>query len=202
MVDVAALPGKHAVRSADAIDKMAATFEEVMNFRKARTGGFARDTQWNTDSRNVLLSVKTAETLSDKTRELQEEQTKVVEASVSRYKVVLEREGWDQVSTKLWLQAGVMPRMVQASLTAYLSLLLEAQGQFQTFGWPHAQDFVHHHGTELSRIRTYAPSRFRMVIQTYVYLRDAQKSRFNSLKLLWRRQEVLTQATQHTSGSG
>jgi hypothetical protein len=186
-VDVVSLPGKLSnVETNGGMDQLAATLGELSAFQSRRAGIVPRDTQWQAKNRNALDRLKSLDDLIAGTEELSTQRERVMTNMGSNMCEVLVKAGWTLADSKMFVEAGLLPRIIRASMQYYFYLLLHLRHissgtaeNWKNIGLIHLE----HHASQLRNIRTYAVRRSQVLLQSYTYLRDASASSFMSLKL-------------------
>ena len=207
-VDVVSLPGKLSnIEANGGMDQLAATLGELSSFESRRAGFVARDTQWQAKNRNALDRIKTLEDLINGTEELSSQRARVMANMCSNMCEVLMKAGWTLGDSKMFVEAGLLPRIIRATMEYYFYLLLHLRqlssgiaSNWKNIGRIH----LLHHAIQLRNIRTYAVRRSQVLLQVYTYLRDSSASSFMSLKLFGKvtnqlRESVLGQSTSLTT---
>lgn len=96
-------------------------------------------------------------------------------------RAIMYRCNFDRTSISLYLQAGLLPRIIQASHDRYIALLYKARQKVIEHGsWDDSlgYEMILHHARETQNIRQYSVDWRNFVIQTYVYLRDAERKSY------------------------
>jgi hypothetical protein len=200
-VDVVSLPGKLSNTEANGgMDQLAATLGELSSFEARRAGFVARDTQWQAKNRNALDRIKTLEDLINGTEELSTQRDRVMSNMGSNMCEVLMKAGWTSSDSKMFVEAGLLPRIIRATMDQYFYLLLHLRhlSAGPVTNWTNiGRIHLLHHATQLRNIRTYAVRRSQVLLQVYTYLRDSSAAGFMSLKLFGK---VTSQLRETVSG--
>jgi hypothetical protein len=200
-VDVVSLPGKLSnVDANGGMDQLAATLGELSAFQSRRAGFVPRDTQWQAKNRNALDRLKTLEDLISGTEELSTQRERVMSNMGSNMCEVLMKAGWTLPDSKMFVEAGLLPRIIRATMQYYFFLLLHLRhiSSGPAENWKNlGRIHLEHHAMQLRNIRTYAVKRSQVLLQTYTYLRDSSAASFMSLKLFGK---VTNQLRETVSG--
>ncbi len=200
-VDVVSLPGKLSnMESGGGMDQLAATLGELSSFQSRRAGLVPRDTQWQAKNRNALDRMKTLQDLVDGTEELSTQQDRVMKNMGSNMCEVLLKAGWILPDAKMFVEAGLLPRIIRTTMQYYFNLLLHLRHMSSSIeNWTNIGS-IHliHHASQLRNIRTYAVRRSQVLLQSYTYLRDSSASSFMSLKLFGKVTSQLREAVIDT----
>jgi hypothetical protein len=200
-VDVVSLPGKLTnIEANGGMDQLAATLGELSSFESRRAGFVARDTQWQAKNRNALDRIKTLEDLINGTEELSTQRDRVMSNMGSNMCEVLMKAGWTLPDSKMFVEAGLLPRIIRATMDHYFYLLLHLRhlSSGPVTNWKNiGRIHLLHHATQLRNIRTYAVRRSQVLLQVYTYLRDSSASGYMSLKLFGK---VTSQLREAVSG--
>jgi hypothetical protein len=93
---------------------------------------------------------------------------------------------WTDADAKLYLVAGILPRVIVTTMDNYFHLLLHVRTMspsediFEHLGAQH----LLYHADQLLQIRRYALTQQDMILKNYIYLRDAAANGFTIVKLL------------------
>jgi hypothetical protein len=114
---------------------------------------------------------------------------------------ILYRVGWTTADANLWITAGLLPRLIRATMQWWLELHIHLQtiSNANPEHWdevvlPH----IEYHSKNLARIRKWSLTRSMLVLQSYIYLRDGRAKGYQDIKLL----SALTTQLQRLSFSG
>jgi hypothetical protein len=210
-VDVVSLPGKLSnIEANGGMDQLAATLGELSSFESRHAGFVAHDTQWQAKNRNALDRIKTLADLINGTEELSTQRERVMANMGSNMCEVLMKAGWTLSGSKMFVEAGLLPRVIHATMDQYFYLLLHLRHlstgpvtNWRNIGRVH----LLHHAAQLRNICTYAVRRSQVLLQVYTYLRDSSASGYMSLKLFGKvtsqlREVVLGQSASSPNNSG
>jgi hypothetical protein len=193
-IDVVSLPGKFQTTAGITSDgshimnQFAEAVGDMTDTNTRRGGSLPRDTQWRLSSRNALNQLKTVDDLNSAAEELSGQFNNVTRIMDSALKEILYNAGWTAEDSVSFCISGLLPRIIRASLMAFMELHLH----FQQLAIKHpthwdevGKEQVLHHTRALGRIRRFALTRSQLVLQVYItYLRDQKSKSFMDVKLL------------------
>lgn len=193
VVDVTALPGmfrsnKNSETTMDT-DTATSIVATALGKRVSMT-----DVMWRSPAKNALSKVKTQAHLYEVITGIERSGRIAFQQMEGRMRAIMYRCNFDRTSISLYLQAGLLPRMIRASHDRYIALLYKARQKVIEHGsWDDSlgYEMVLHHARETQNIRQYSVDWRNFVIQTYVYLRDAEKKSYvdeTMYKSLFKRQ--------------
>lgn len=78
---------------------------------------------WNSNTRNALSKVKTQQQLHDIIEGIEKAGKVAFEQQDGRMRALMYECNYDRTSIQLYLQAGLLPRMMRASYARYLAIL-------------------------------------------------------------------------------
>lgn len=96
-------------------------------------------------------------------------------------RAIMYKCNYDRQSIALYLQAGLLPRMMRASYARYIGLLYKARQKVYDQGFYDQSlgaEMIKYHSEETMFIRLYAVDWRSFLIKTYVHLRDADNKSF------------------------
>lgn len=176
VVDVTALPGMF--RSSESSDVMMDTDTATSIVATALGKKVSiSDVMWRTPSKNAISKVKTQAQLYELISGVEKAGKIAFQQQEGRMRAIMYRCNYDRSDIQLYLQAGLLPRMMRASYDRYIQLLYKArQKVIDHGGWENGlgYEMIVHHGRETMNIRQYSVDWRNFVIQTYIYLRDAE----------------------------
>jgi hypothetical protein len=185
-VDVCSLPGKLATSEIAQWDQMGATLSDLSSQLQRRRNAHPRDTQWRTNNKNALGRIRKLNDLMEGAKEVGTQRRKVYSNMRSRMLDTLYHAGWEIHEALLFYQIGLLPNVVRLTMEHYYELFLHLRtlGTTRPETWD-TLGFVHtnHHAEKLRVIRYNASSRAQMILQNYIYLRDARERDFSSNSL-------------------
>ena len=184
--DVCALPGKLKGNDASStMEALGATLSDMNSRNARRKNTIPRETQWQTSNRNALGRVKTRLDLASCATELGSQRKQVIKNMRSRMTDTLSHAGWEIEEANLFYQAGLLPNLVRLTMDHYWELFshLRSVATDHPDNWEAALIHVQHHAEKLRVIRDNAATRNQMLLQNYVYLRDAVATEFHSSSL-------------------
>jgi hypothetical protein len=180
VVDITALPGMF--RSNDlgdfSLDAEIATSIVATALGKEATKANA---VWNTPARNSLSKIKSQAQLEDMIVGVEKSGKLAFQQQEGRMKAIMYKCNYDRSSIQLYLQAGLLPRMMRYSYQRYLSLLYKARQKVLDHGcWENSlgSEMIAHHASSTLYERYYASDWRTFMIKTYLYLRDADKNSY------------------------
>lgn len=136
---------------------------------------------FQTAGRNALSKIKTQAHPTETINGVERSMKIVFQQQEGRMRAVMYRCGYDQPSIQLYLQAGLLPRMVRASYARYIALLYKIrQKVIDHGGWTTSlvYQMVNYHAYETLTLRKFAVDWRDFLIKTYVFLRDAERKSF------------------------
>lgn len=139
------------------------------------------DVMWRSPTKNALSKVKTREQLYDIISGIERSARIAFQQQDGRMRAIMYKCNYDQVSIQLYLQAGLLPRMMRASHDRYIALLYKARQKVLEHGrWDNSlgYEMITHHARETLNLRTYSVDWRNFIIQTYIYLRDAERKSY------------------------
>jgi hypothetical protein len=192
--DVCALPGK--LKGNDASSTMAAlgaTLSDLNSRNARRKNTIPRETQWQNSNRNALGNIKTFKELVSCANELGAQRKQVIKNMHNRMTDTLFHAGWEVKEANLYYQAGLLPNIMRLTMDHYWELFthLRSMASMQVDNWEAAKMHLQHHADKLRVIRDNASTRNQMLVQNYVYLRDAVASEFHSSDLTGKFMETM-----------
>ena len=139
---------------------------------------------WRKGTHTNLLRVKSHRELLQTARDVEKIYRRHRKAQEQQMRGYLQGCGLASEVTELYVQSGLLPRLVHDSYRFYLGMLetmRQAQWETQATTWTdsYVDKMIRHHGMELSQIRKTAPSYRMHVLETYVYLRNANKASYH-----------------------
>ena len=179
--DVLALPG---IYQKD-VDYDDATTDLVTALTSTLSG--KRDSGLNANYRakknNGLSQIVIRDDLFRVVRQVQETGELAEKTQRSMYIKVLGDQGYSYDATLLYLQTGVLPRIIRDTYAMYLNMLTTMATWALTGaggGWRDglAYTMVKHHRDKLAMLRVQAADFRGLVFQNYTYMREANKKKF------------------------
>ena len=176
-MDVANLPGGYRVTDDD---DFGSTELLARAFGRSRSGYYRN---WRKVTNNSLSRIKSQKELLQFVRD--------VEKSVSRHKAAQEQRMRSFLHAcrlpseviSIYLRSGLLPRVIQETYHFYKGLLetcRSAQWEMPGATWKdgYVDQMIQHHATELGQIRLTAADYRMHLLETYVYLRNANKEKY------------------------
>lgn len=180
VVDVTALPGMFRSTEGGDVsmdtDTATSIVATALGKRAAKT-----DVMWQVPARNALSKVKTQEQLYNIISGIERSGRIAFKQQEGRMRAIMYKCNYDKNSITLYLQAGLLPRMMRASHAGYIALLYKARQKVLEHGsWEDSlgYEMIMHHASETMNLRHYSVDWRSFVIQTYIYLRDTEKKSY------------------------
>ena len=95
--------------------------------------------------------------------------------------------GWTTADANLWITAGLLPRIIRATMQWWLELHIHLQtiSNANPEHWDQAViPHLEYHSRNLAHIRKWSLTRTMLVLQNYTYLRDGRAKGYQDIKLL------------------
>jgi hypothetical protein len=193
--DVTATPGRSRGGDigSDAAEITATAVATAIGARSTRVS----EAMWKTDSRNALARIKSAEDLFDATKEVAQVRDHILGQTTSRIRRLMYQTNYADSDIQFYLQNGMLIVLAARTYALYESLLntareLAYQFREHDLDWEDtpAGAMMKHHAKELGVIRRYACDWRAMVLSAYIYLREAETTKFwqqSMSKALWER---------------
>lgn len=176
-MDVTSLPGGYRLTDDD---DLGASEVLARAFGRTRQGYYRN---WRRVTHNALSRVTSRKELLQFVRDVEKSVTRVQKSHDQRMRQFLLSCRLSPEVVTLYLQAGLLPRIIQETYRLYLSLLeafRSAQWDMDITTWKdsYVDQMIRHHASELAHIRTTASDYRMMLLETYVYLRNSYKEKF------------------------
>jgi hypothetical protein len=138
MPDVSALPGKSGVTqdpASSGLDNLGQSLLEYLPL--AQRPRVQRDTQWRSERRNALSSIKTTEDLTDMIQQFHDVEEMVMGNFKRALANTLDYHGYTEDQTEIYFELRAVPSIVRASLRFYYALLMQLRQYTMQFegGW-------------------------------------------------------------------
>jgi len=199
MIDVGALPGTYRRGDSDGDSGVSADMQMFATVAmrswggKGRGNGNASNLTWASASKNALDKIKGLEDIERVISKVASIRERLFTGQEQRLARFLHRRRYLQEDIEAYLENGLLPLLVTRTFRSYSELLSMARLEaYQcTTGWNGslAKAMVTHHAEKLGEIRAYAADWRDCLLETYVYLRDAEKNKFfaeSMTRALWR----------------
>ena len=176
-MDVASLPGGYRLNDDDDLTNNEALLAAI---GKGRNNHFR---SWRRNAHNQLGKIASKEDLLKFVTDVERTVIRTRTAQNQRMRKFLYACSHDSTFVELYVSSGPLPRLVEDTYRAFLALLealRSAMFEFHEDSWKgsYIQRMLHHHSRELGHIRA-TSSDYRMhLLETYVYLRNSQKEKF------------------------
>ena len=176
-MDVANLPGGY--RTADD-DDYGSTELLARAFGRTRTGVFRN---WRKHSHNALARIKSQKELLQFVRDVEKAVDRHRAAQEQRMRTFLYASRVAPEVIGLYLRSGLLPRIINETYQYYKGLLetcRSAQWEMPGATWKdgYVDQMIQHHATELGQIRQTAADYRSHLLETYVYLRNSNKEKY------------------------
>jgi hypothetical protein len=195
-VDTASLPGMYISKqmldvfgdledaNSDRATEMAAT---MLTAGLGRKSNF-RDTMWKQPRKHGLRTIKDRASFFSLASAISKSKEPAFDQQDTRLRSLMASHGYDEEAIEDYLQRGLLVRITRDTFSFYQELITagrEAHLDFNASGdmqWEggRGEALINHHSQKLLDIRTFAPDRRCLILQTYTYLRDAAKDSFNT----------------------
>jgi len=199
VIDVGALPGTYRRGDAEVESGVSADMQMFATVAmrswggKGKGSGNASNLTWASATKNALDKIKGLEDIERMISKIAGIRERLFAGQEQRLARFLHRRRYLQDDIDAYLENGLLPLIVIRTFRSYSELLSTARLEaYQcTTGWNGslAKAMIDHHAEKLGDIRAYAADWRDCLLETYVYLRDAEKNRFFSesmTRALWR----------------
>ena len=176
-MDVANLPGGY--RTAED-DDYGSTELLARAFGRTRSGVFRN---WRKHSHNALARIKSQKELLQFVRDVEKAVDRHKAAQEQRMRTFLHASRIAPEVIGLYLRSGLLPRIINETYQFYKGLLetcRSAQWEMPGATWKegYVDQMIQHHATELGQIRQTSADYRSHLLETYVYLRNANKEKY------------------------
>lgn len=185
MVDVTAMPGtyhKNSSEEASEYDKLSLIMDGMLAMHTAASGGagIVSDKQWKQRSKLTLTTVKSLQDLVKVSTDTKTAESHIFEQQQSSISQFLRTCGFKTAEVQQFLCTGLFMRVVNDTNARYQKFLTLAMqsGVQDGYNGQLAQSMIEYHTKNLLQIRLFSPSYYQLLVQTYVYLRDAEEKKF------------------------
>ena len=145
-------------------------------------GTLQPDRGWKTTSA-WFNKIKTAEQLFSTQSQLQALTKTMLKSMEQRMRIILAPLAWDPAVLDYLIVSGRLTYITRANWTNYLKLVDHLTRVCTKFGFEQAQVILRHYLLQFNMLRLGAVSRFQLVIQSYVLLRDGAHTSFTDARL-------------------
>jgi hypothetical protein len=176
-MDVASLPGGYRLTDDDGFGNTEAILQLVgrgratpyRNWRRAAYNALSRISS----NQEVFAFINDVEKVIIRHRQAQE----------NRMRAFLYESNHSRDVIDYYVRMGALPRLIELTYECYsalLNLLRQTVYEFQTTTWKgsYAERVSRHHALELGQIRETSANYRALLIDTYIYLRNARKEKF------------------------
>jgi hypothetical protein len=174
--------------------EMAATLVATAMGRTPRI----HDSLWQTAKRHALRQIKDKDTLFSFVKAVGKDEDAAFKKQSSAIRLLMYRRHYSKESVEEYLRNGLLPRLTKECFRCYSSLLQSVRQLAYEHGiWEGgpAKAMLDYHSIRLLQVRRHAISRRGLVLETYVYLRDAEAKAFyheSMAEVLWDKVAELT----------
>ena len=208
--DILALPGQYRKGDDGDYGEDGSTAALVAMVRGQRDTGL--HLTYRTNSNNGLRQIKSKNDLYDAMENVPDAWEDLETSQRSQFINVLDRSGYDSDYIDLYLQTGMLPRIVRDTYTNYVGLLNTVNSHAngisdESWAYSLAGKMLALHCDRLASIRRQSSNYREMVLRNYTYLREAHANKYYDSRLnreLWKNQQGPQRAPSapSTSGSG
>ena len=176
-MDVTSLPGGYRLNDDDDLTNNEALLAAI---GKGRNTHFR---SWRRNSHNQLAKIASKEELLRFVSDVEKTVTRTRTAQNQRMRKYLYACSHDSTFVELYVTSGPLPRLIEDTYRSFLALLealRSAMFEFPEDAWKgsYIHRMLQHHSKELGHIRA-TSSDYRMhLLETYVYLRNSHKEKF------------------------
>lgn len=204
-LDAAGLPGTHGKSTEDAqMNRLAEGIAMMatgrINSAYSHLGGMS-DTGWKSTSRVALGSIKTMEELRARGSSIESNRDKILGQVVAGLKSVLISANYHPDHAQQYAHQSGFLRISAGALSAYQGLHVHLICTAAKYGFDYAKTELEYHARKLLEIRSLGITRLQVVVQSYIYLRNIQRSGWQTTGLQVRRINLLQRATLTTAGN-
>ena len=176
-MDVPSLPGGYRLTDDDDLTNNEALLAAI---GKGRNTHFRT---WRRNTHNQLSRITSREELLRFVTDVEKTVIRTRSAQEQRMRKYLYSCSHDTSFVELYVSNGPLPRLIEQTYRDFLALLealRSAMFEFPEGGWKgsYIQRMLQHHSKELGHIRLTAPDYRMHLLETYVYLRNARKEKF------------------------
>lgn len=147
-----------------------------------------RDAMWRQPRRHGLRTIKDRTTFFELGSAVNKSKEPAFNQQDTRLRSFLSSHDYDESEIDDYLLRGLLVRITRDTFDFYVDLISAAReahldfnagGELQWEGG-RGEALINHHSQKLLDIRTFAPDRRCLILQTYTYLRDAAKTSFET----------------------
>ena len=197
-LDVAALPGT--LKSATYKPPEGLTVDGLGSLVNTWTSGRTKyttfKTAWDSEHNHGLGRVTDKATLLKAAQKLHDDRKDNLKPTTQRVNILLLERHYSSAAVKRYQRYGGIPMLARLSYAAYSGLLATLRQRaidFPDWETGPAKEMLEHHSSKLAQIRATAVNRKSLILNTYVYLRDAEASDYTSTTMYRSMWESMTE---------
>jgi hypothetical protein len=176
-MDVASLPGGYKLTDDDGFGNTEAILQLV---GRARVSPYRN---WRRQAYNALARVSSNQEVFSFISDVEKVILRHRQAQENRMRAFMYESGHSRDVVDYYVRLGALPRIVELTYECYSALLNLARQtvyEFQVATWKgsYAERMVQHHALELGQIRETSANYRALLLDTYIYLRNARKDKF------------------------
>jgi hypothetical protein len=208
--DILALPGQYRRGDDGEYGEDGSTAALVAMVRGQRDTGL--HLTYRSNSNNGLRQIKSKDDLYEAMETVPDAWEDLETSQRSQFINILDRSGYDADYIDLYLQTGMLPRIVRDTYTYYVGLLNTVNSHAngipdEAWNYSLAGKMLAIHRDRLASIRRQSSNYREMILRNYTYLREAHSNKYYDARLnreLWKSQYGLQGAISApgTSGGG
>ena len=175
---------------------------------KVRSNMEIRNTSYNSLTRHSMGRIKDRDGLFEFVGKLAKSRESAFQQQDNLIQQFMYARHYDEAFTTEYLQNGLLPRLIRLTFENFYELANAIrQLAFDHPNWDAgpSKAMLEHHADKIWNIREMAITRKQLILQTYVYLRDAQAKGFyheSMSEALWRRLEDVSKPLPKGSAGG
>ena len=183
-LDVAASPGVFSATHSQLHDEVQGVTEAATTMLATLAGKRAQlhDTQWKTQRKNSLGSVKKASDLFTLLEAVEEASAPAFEQQDSRIRSFLYQRKFDEDAVTDYLEHGLLPTIIRRSHDYFVALLNRIRGLYHknndTWDEGPAKAMLDHHTKGLANVRAFSIDYRTLILKVHVHLREAASKKF------------------------
>jgi hypothetical protein len=176
------LPAGSSTTDAAAIaDSLANAFEQIADVQAVKSGLIVpRDTQFRNPNRNYLndKTLRTLEDLETGREELEAQASEIMGNMEATICQILFVNGWTRGDIDIFLASGLLPNVMRSTMALYQALWMHLCTLTLKHPFRVVSLHIKHHADKLRTLRVYATTRCRLIVRSYIYLRDAKHKNY------------------------
>jgi hypothetical protein len=178
--DVMALPGGY--RNGDDFEDMSSTTGIMVAALMDQRGG-NRHVDYRLSHHNGLRQIRDREDLFTVTERVHEAWEESYESQRSQFINAMNTMGFSNDNTELYLQTGVLPRIIRDTYNLYQGFLayvstLAVRVDDDDWRGSLPESLIKHHRNKLDHLRRTSANYRELVLQNYTYLREARRKKY------------------------